>query len=278
MTEAESPADPLGRSSAFTVTLPFLLSVSVPSSITLSHLVDDAFADLSHIAALIPAREIVVKEQLLFLIPYRTDDVLVHDVRDEKLRQSLRVDHFLAGLFHILREIRYRLAEHRAVVHGLEVRPAEPFVEISVLDRRLHLLLDRRIVLDLNEFSGHRSVRNVEQPVEVKPLLFGRAFPHPDILPALAVAHHFEASAQLPHKALFGMLCPVIGESRYGNLWEYMSLFRLSEVVEMFVADKFVIYMYVAGVCLTVLFSDSNKVYQLNTHLPRQRLTSSILF
>ena len=65
---------------------------------------------------------------------------------------------------------------------------------------------------------------------------------------------------------------------RYGNLWEYMSLFRLSEVVEMFVADKFVIYMYVAGVCLTVLFSDSNKVYQLDTHLPRQRLTSSILF
>lgn len=68
------------------------------------------------------------------------------------------------------------------------------------------------------------------------------------------------------------------GTSRYGNLWEYMSLFRLSEVVEMFVADKFVIYMYVAGVCLTVLFSDSNKVYQLNTHLPRQRFTSSILF
>ena len=65
---------------------------------------------------------------------------------------------------------------------------------------------------------------------------------------------------------------------RYGNLWEYMSLFRLSEVVEMFVADKFVIYMYVAGVCLTVLLSDSNKVYQLNTHLPRQRFTSSILF
>lgn len=65
---------------------------------------------------------------------------------------------------------------------------------------------------------------------------------------------------------------------RYGNLWEYMSLFRLSEVVEMFVADKFVIYMYVAGVCLTVLFSDSNKVYQLDTHLPRQRFTSSILF
>ena len=68
------------------------------------------------------------------------------------------------------------------------------------------------------------------------------------------------------------------GTRRYGNLWEYMSLFRLSEVVEMFVADKFVIYMYVAGVCLTVLFSDSNKVYQLDTHLPRQRLTSSILF
>ena len=68
------------------------------------------------------------------------------------------------------------------------------------------------------------------------------------------------------------------GTCRYGNLWEYMSLFRLSEVVEMFVADKFVIYMYVAGVCLTVLFSDSNKIYQLNTHLPRQRLTSSILF
>lgn len=68
------------------------------------------------------------------------------------------------------------------------------------------------------------------------------------------------------------------GTRRYGNLWEYMSLFRLSEVVEMFVADKFVIYMYVAGVCLTVLLSDSNKVYQLDTHLPRQRLTSSILF
>ena len=33
MTEAESPANPLGRSSAFTVTLPFLLSISVPYSI-----------------------------------------------------------------------------------------------------------------------------------------------------------------------------------------------------------------------------------------------------
>ena len=72
--------------------------------------------------------------------------------------------------------------------------------------------------------------------------------------------------------------CRTRGTRRYGNLWEYMSLFRLSKVVEMLVADKFVIYMYVAGVCLTVLFSDSNKVYQLNTHLPRQRLTSSILF
>ena len=240
MTEAESPANPLGRSSAFTVTLPFLLSVSVPYSITLSHLVDDAFADLSHIAALIPAREIVVKEQLLFLIPYRTDDVLVHDVRDEELRQPLRVDHLLAGLFHILGKIRYRLAEHRAVVHSLEVGSAKPFVEVGVLNRRLHLLLDRRIVLDLNEFSGHRSVRNVEQSVEVKTLLFGRTLPHPNILPALAVAHHFEASAQFSHKTLFGMLCPVVGKSRYGNLWEYMSLFRLSEVVEMFVADKFV--------------------------------------
>ena len=95
MTEAESPANPLGRSSAFTVTLPFLLSVSVLYSITLSHLIDDAFADLSHVATLIPTREIVIKKQLLFLIPYRTDDVLVHDVRDEKLRQSLRVDHLL---------------------------------------------------------------------------------------------------------------------------------------------------------------------------------------
>ena len=179
----------------------------------LSHLVDDAFADLSHVATLIPTREIVIKKQLLFLIPYRTDDVLVHDVRDEELRQSLRVNHFLAGLFHILREICYRLAEHRAVVHRLEVGSSEPFVEVGVLDRRLHLLLDRRIILDLNEFSGHRSVRNVEQPVEVKPLLFGRTLPHTDILPALAVAHHFEASAQLPHKALFGMLCPIIGES-----------------------------------------------------------------
>ena len=213
MTEAESPANPLGRSSAFTVTLPFLLSVSVLYSITLSHLVDDAFADLSHVAALVPAREIIVKEQLLFLIPYRADDVLVHDVRDEELRQPLRVDHLLAGLFHILREIRYRLAEHRAVVHRLEIGSSEPFVEVSVLDRRLHLLLDRRIVLDLNEFSGHRSVRNEEQPVEVQPLLFGRTLPHPDILPALTMAHHFEASAQLPHKALFGMLCPIVSKS-----------------------------------------------------------------
>ena len=62
MTEAESPADPLGRSSAFTVTLPFLLSVSVLYSITLSHLVDDAFAYLSHVAAFVPTREIIVKE------------------------------------------------------------------------------------------------------------------------------------------------------------------------------------------------------------------------
>ena len=152
MTEAESPANPLGRSSAFTVTLPFLLSVSVPYSITLSHLVDDAFADLSHVAALIPAREIVVKEQLLFLIPYRTDDVLVHDVRDEELRQPLRVDHLLAGLFHILREIRYRLAEHRAVVHRLEVGSSELFVKVSVLVRYLPAACTEIVVLHTHPY------------------------------------------------------------------------------------------------------------------------------
>lgn len=89
LTEAESPAEPLGRSSAFTVThFPFFSPYfTIRSSVAFAHLLYDGFTHLAHVATFVPAREIVKEKQFLVLKTYRTDNIFVHNVRDKKLRQ-----------------------------------------------------------------------------------------------------------------------------------------------------------------------------------------------
>ena len=196
LTEAESPAEPLGRSSAFTVThFPFFSPYfTIRSSVAFAHLLDDGFAYFAHVAAFVPAREIVKEKQFLIFKSYRTDDIFVHNVRNKKLRQSFGVDHLFACFLHILREVRYRFSKHRTIFYSLEIGPSKPFVKVSILNSLLYPLLDGRIVHDLNKFSRHRAFGNIEQAVKVKTALFWRAFPYANVLPAFTVAHHLETA------------------------------------------------------------------------------------
>ena len=91
LTEAESPAEPLGRSSAFTVTPePFFSRILIVRClVAFAHLLDDGFAHFAHVAAFIPASEVVKEKQLLIFKPNGTNDIFVHDVRDKELRQPL---------------------------------------------------------------------------------------------------------------------------------------------------------------------------------------------
>src|SRR5699024_6353188 len=102
------------------------------------------------------------------------------------------VDHLFACFLHLLREVRYRFSKHRTIFYSLEIRPSKPFVKVSILNSLLYPLFDGRIVHDLNKFSRHRAFGNIEQAVKMKTMLFGRAFPYANVLPAFAMTHHFE--------------------------------------------------------------------------------------
>ena len=154
---------------------------------------------------------------------------------------------------------------HRAVLLQLE----------NHVEREIHARSRRKIPMECDRINSGIKHAEIAVPGRMRdPCSRRRAV----LIEQQRIARRSRGSGYRISGKKFRRSCRSRRTRRYGNLWEYMSLFRLSEVVEMFVADKFVIYMYVAGVCLTVLFSDSNKVYQLDTHLPRQRLTSSILF
>lgn len=214
---AEFRAEPLAKISAFRRALPLIsaLAASIHFSQPLYHF-------SAHVAdefPFVPTFEIVEKKELFVLLPYRTDDVVFHYVRDEELRKSFGINNLFTGLFHILRQVRDCLAERRIVFHGLEIRPSEALVEIGILYRRLHAVLNRRIVFDLNEPTRHCSVGNIKEPVKMQALFFGRTLPHAHILPMLSMAHHFETALQFFLKLVFRMLAPVISKSYHLILW-----------------------------------------------------------
>ena len=64
-------------------------------SVCFRHLAYHRFADGADEYAFIPAREIIVQEQLLIFQPERAYDVLVHDVRNEELRQGFGMQAFI---------------------------------------------------------------------------------------------------------------------------------------------------------------------------------------
>ena len=64
-------------------------------SVYLRHLAYHRFADGADEYAFIPAREIIAQEQLLIFQPERAYDVLVHDIRNEELRQGFGMQAFI---------------------------------------------------------------------------------------------------------------------------------------------------------------------------------------
>lgn len=64
-------------------------------SVCFRHLAYHRFADGADEYAFIPAREIIAQEQLLIFQPERAYDVLVHDVRNEELRQGFGMQAFI---------------------------------------------------------------------------------------------------------------------------------------------------------------------------------------
>ena len=79
-----------------------LINYQIKFSAALAHLLYDVFTDLAHKHALVPAEKIVKEEQLLIFQTAGADDILVHYVRDEELRQSFGIDDLLARFFDVL--------------------------------------------------------------------------------------------------------------------------------------------------------------------------------
>lgn len=103
----------------------------------LAHLRYHLFTHLTNKTALVPATKIVVKQQLLIFRTVAADNILVHNVRNEILRQSFGVNYFFTRFLQVFDEIRYGAAEFAFIVQRLEIAPPEALVKICVLVRCL---------------------------------------------------------------------------------------------------------------------------------------------
>ena len=153
----------------------------------LAHLRYHLFTHLTNKTALVPATKIVVKQQLLIFRTVAADNILVHNVRNEILRQSFGVNYFFTRFLQVFDEIRYGAAEFAFIVQRLEIAPPEALVKICVLVRCLPPVRLETVILLLYNRAGHRSVRNLKQAVKVETLLFGTSLPYADIFPIFTV-------------------------------------------------------------------------------------------
>ena len=183
---------------------------------------DGLFAYFSHVFAVYPTTEIIVKNELLLLLSHRAGDVLVHDVRNKELRKAAGVDDLLSGLFNVLHEIGERVADTVFIRDLLKIVSSEAFQEKGVLHRDLPFVRCKTITVDLLHLTGERSLRNMKDAVKMQPLLLRRALPHADIPPLFSVREVRERGAQLFLEALLGMQLSVIGQRCNLILWILM--------------------------------------------------------
>ena len=179
----------------------------------------NVFTDLAHQTALVPTEKIVVEQQFLIFQPERADDILVHHVRDEELRQSFGIHDFLSRFLDILYDIRHGIAQLAFVVYRFEIRTSEPLVEICVLVRDLPPMRIEVVIFFLEQYARHRPVGDIEDTVKVQPLLFGASFPYSDVLPALSGTEIIQRAFQTFTESVFAVDLSVIRESCKVILW-----------------------------------------------------------
>ena len=148
---------------------------------------DGLFAYFSHVFAVHPAAEIIVKNELLLFLSHRAGDVLVHDVRNKELRKAAGIDDLLSGLFNVLHEIGERVPDTIFIRDLLKVIPSEAFQKEGVLHRDLPLMRCKTVTVDLLHLSGERPLGDMKHTVKIQPFLLRRTLPHADIPPLFSV-------------------------------------------------------------------------------------------
>ena len=95
-------AEPLGESPLFPFTRIFrfdtVFYTRIILSVAFAHLLDRFFAYRSDVAAFVPTSEVVEQQQFFIFLPERTNDIVVHYIGYEILRQSARINDFFAAL------------------------------------------------------------------------------------------------------------------------------------------------------------------------------------
>ena len=181
-------------------------------SITFPQLLNNLLAYLAHILTLVPAGEIVKEQQLFILQSDRRYNVVVHHVRNEVLRQAFTVYDFLSRLFEVFHKIGNRPSKHGIIFYLLKIRTPESFVEIGILHRDLSAATFEAVIAFFNQQPRHRSLGDIEQPVKMQTLFFGRTFPYVHILPAFPRSKICKRLFQALLKTFLGMKLSVVGK------------------------------------------------------------------
>ena len=176
---------------------------------------------LAHDPHQLPVRitlEVVEKQKFLAVLAHPQKDILFLYVTHEKLRQTLGVYHLLSRLFHVLHDVPRRSPEaHR--VQRLKIAPPEPLVEVCVLHRLLPRVRLETVIFHFYQFPRHRPLGDIEETVEVQPLLLGRTLPHAHIPPALPETEIAETVLQPLTETLLVVQFTVVGKRCNIILW-----------------------------------------------------------
>lgn len=89
-------------------------------------------ADVAYIAPVVPAAEVIEKQNFSVIDSVSADDIFVHYISYEILIQSARIHEFLSRLFQILCQIPYCLRQFVRMRDGLKIVSAELLREKTV--------------------------------------------------------------------------------------------------------------------------------------------------
>ena len=135
------------------------------------------------------------------------------------MRQTFGVDDLFAGFSDVLHKIRHRKAHKGRVLEFLEIRTAEPLVEIQALPCDLHGVGRCTIIFERQQFARERIIGDIKYPVKMQSLFLGRPFPDTHILPSAAFRKGAQTGTEPFFETFFGMFFAVISESKDINLW-----------------------------------------------------------
>ena len=105
------------------------------------------------------------------------------------------------------------VAHFPLVVYLFKIASSEFFIEISVLYRYLPFMGFQTVIVYFYHFARQGVVGDIKYSVEVQSFLFGRPFPHSDVLPTLSMRKIRERPGEFFTERYFAVLFAVVSKS-----------------------------------------------------------------